>query len=117
MRHPRLKPADREVFYHVYNRIAGTRLELPFGEVEKDRFLKLLEKLLRLYTVEALGFTVMGNHYHLVLYAPAVAPTDEETCARYAAYYENRRSLTPGTPACRRVAARLRDISWLTHDL
>jgi putative transposase len=117
VRHPRLKPAGREVLYHVYNRIAGTRLDLPFGDVEKAHFLSLLHRLRELYTVEVLGFAVMGNHYHVIVFAPAALPSDAETCARYAAYYAGRRTLSPGSPACRRVAARLRDISWFFHDL
>jgi putative transposase len=117
MRQPRLKPEGRDVFYHVYNRIAGTRLDLPFGPVEKDHFLSLLRRLLEFYTIEALGFVVMGNHYHLLLFAPADPPSDDQTCARYAAFYPGKQPLRPGSRKCQCIARRLRDVSWLLHDL
>jgi len=117
MRHPRLKPAGQDSFYHVYNRVAGNRHDLPFGDIEKEQFVRLMTRLNKLYTVDVLAFTVMGNHFHGILFAPADPPSDEETCARYAAYYEGKQSLTPGTGACREMAERLRDISWFMHDL
>ncbi len=45
MRHPRLKPQGRDMFYHVYNRVAGTKHDLPFGDVEKEHFIRLLARL------------------------------------------------------------------------
>jgi len=36
MRHPRLKPEQTDTFMHVYNRVAGTAGEFPFGVVEKE---------------------------------------------------------------------------------
>jgi hypothetical protein len=105
------------MFYHVYNRIAGNKFDLPFGDVEKEHFLHLLNRLCRLYVVEPLAVAVMGNHFHAVVFAPAEAPSEAETCARYAAYYWGKRQLSPGTEACREMAQRLRDISWLLHDL
>jgi REP element-mobilizing transposase RayT len=117
MRQPRLKPLGIDMFYHLYNRVAGEPHELPFGDVEKEQFLRLLHRLSQLYVVDILAFTVMSNHFHLVLFAPAEPPSEEETCRRYAAYYGGRRRLQPGTRACRRMAARLRDISWFMHDL
>ena len=117
MRQPRLKPAGVDMFYHVYNRVVGDHADLPFGEVEKEQFIRLLQRLGRLYVVDVLAVTVMSNHFHAILFAPGDSPSEEDTCLRYAAYYDNKRHLTPGTPECRRMAEQLRDISWFMHDL
>jgi putative transposase len=117
MRFPRLKPVGRDAFYHVYNRVTGYAEDRPFGEVEKEHFIRLMSRLSRLYVVEVLAFTVMGNHFHAILFAPAEAPSEALTSARYAAYYRGKRELYPGTAACRRMAGRLNDISWFLHDL
>ena len=117
MRHPRLKPSGRDVFYHTYNRVAGEPGDRPFAEVEKEHFVSLLHKLSQLYIVEVVGYTVMSNHFHLVLFAPAEPPSEEETCARYNAYYGKQPALQPGTESCRAAAEQLRDISWFMHDL
>ncbi len=117
MRPLRLKPAGQEMFYHVYNRVAGSPTHLPFGDVEKEQFIALLTRLCQLYTVEVLAFVVMSNHFHILLYAPAERPSDEEVCKRYAAYHHFRRKLAPGSAACRELAAQMRDISCFMHDL
>lgn len=117
MRRARLKPNGRDVYYHVYNRVAGTSADRPFAEVEKMRFLNLLHRLQALYTVEVLGYTIMDNHFHLMLFAPATAPDDHETCARVTAYYQGRVRIHPQTPRCREIAERLRDISCFMHDI
>ncbi len=117
MRPLRIKPAGHEVFYHVYNRVAGSPGYLPFGDTEKDLFVTLLIRLCQLYTVEVIAFVVMSNHFHILLYVPAGLLPDEEVCKRYAAYHHFRRKLTPGSAACRETAAQLRDISCFMHDL
>lgn len=117
MRQPRLKVRGREVFHHVFNRVAGDPTYMPFGDREKEQFLRLLKKLETLYAIEVIACTVMSNHFHLILFAPANAPSDEETSRRFVAYYGPRRRLNPGTPDCRAAAERLRDISCFMHDL
>ncbi len=37
---------------------------LPFGDMEKDEFVKILKNFSEIYFVEALGFCVMSNHWH-----------------------------------------------------
>ncbi len=117
MRPLRLKPAGQEMFYHVYNRVAGSPSYLPFGDMEKEHFIALLTRLCQLYTVEVLAFVVLSNHFHILLYAPATLLPDEEVCKRYAAYHHFRRELAPGSAACREMAAQMRDISCFMHDL
>ena len=48
MRIARLKPQDADrhgTYYHMMNRIAGLPGEFPFGDVEREMFIRLLKKL------------------------------------------------------------------------
>lgn len=117
MRHPRIKP-DTDTFYHAYNRAAGTKYDRPFENAEKEQFLQIMKRLDRFYVVDVLAFTCMSNHYHLLLHAPQEAPSHEETCKRYKAYYAaEERELQPGSPHCEEISQRMRDVSWFMHDL
>lgn len=59
------------VYLHVYNHcVEGVSREFPFGDVEKEKFLKHLKRTLTLYSIECLSAVVMSNHYHLILYVP-----------------------------------------------
>ena len=59
------------VYLHVFNHCVETgNSEFPFGDLEKEKFLRHLNKTLILYSIECLGAVVMSNHYHLILYVP-----------------------------------------------
>ena len=58
--------------YHVVSRVVNR--ELVLGDVEKERFLKILRKQLEFSGLECLSWCVMGNHFHLLLRVP-----DKET--------------------------------------
>ena len=120
MRTARLKPAGADphgTYYHLLNRIAGMPGDLPFGDVEKEMFIRLLKKLAGLYTLDLLAWQVMGNHFHLVVFAPATPPSPEEAARRFAAYHHGKRVIDPTSSQGELLAARLRDISWFMHDL
>ena len=51
MRHPRLKPEGVDTFMHVYNRTVGSSSEFPFGDVEKEAFIRRLKALDRYYAI------------------------------------------------------------------
>jgi len=112
---------DRELcYYHLLNRIAGKPEYLPFGDVEKEHFFGLVEKLTQLYTVEILAVVVMSNHYHIVCAAPAEPPSRDEIIHRWRTYYGNKQRLEPNWDDPGVVAswgARLRDISCFIKDL
>ena len=44
MRHARLKPDYMDTYRHCYNRVAGDRHYRPFGDAEKEHFIKLLRR-------------------------------------------------------------------------
>lgn len=122
MRIARLKPvaADtpvRGTYYHLVNRIAGFPGDYPFEDVEKEQFLRLMKKLLGFYTIEPLAWVVMGNHFHLVVFAPADAPSRDLAARRYEAYYNGKRWLDPASDRCAKVAQRMADISPFMRDL
>ena len=82
MRHPRIKFEEgHSGFLHVYNRTVGNTGQYPFGRVEKAEFIRRLNELNAYYTVEVLAVQVMGNHYHALLFVPALAPSREEAAA------------------------------------
>jgi len=117
MRNKRIKPQQIDIFYHLYNRVAGDEHYLPFGASEKEHFTRLLHKLSIFFTIRVVSYQVMSNHFHLVAHAPGEPPSPEEVCRRYQAYYQGKRKLDPTDPYCRVLAERMRDISWFMHDL
>jgi putative transposase len=117
MRTARLKTDYQPTWYHCFNRIAGTRRDLPFGTVEKEQFVRILHRISKLYTVEVMAYQVMSNHFHLLLYAPDQVPEPEEVCRRYNAFYQHKRGMEPDSDACRTWQMRCRDISWFMRHL
>ena len=113
-RQARIKPSDRGTYYHVMNRISGLPGEFPFDDVEKEKLVRLIHKWSRYFTVEPIAYQIMGNHYHLVCYAPG---EDEKLSAPEAAERHNRfyagkaPALTASEPDCERIAERMRDVS------
>jgi REP element-mobilizing transposase RayT len=112
-----LKIDDQPVWYHCYNRIAGTSADLPFGDVEKEKFVRLLHRVNRLYSVKIVAYQVMSNHFHLLVHAPCEQPSEEDACQRYKAFHHGKRELRPGSRECRDWQARCRDVSWLLRHL
>ncbi len=85
MRSARLKP-DSGTYYHVMNRIAGTKSSYPFGHEEKQMFITIMNKYLKLYKIELLSYCIMSNHYHLVLFSPGKI-SNEEIKTRWQDFY------------------------------
>jgi putative transposase len=120
MRTARLKPVGADLqgtYYHLLNRIAGIPGDFPFGDVEKEMFIRLLKKMANLYALDVLSWQVMGNHFHLVVFAPAASPSPDEAARRFAAFHHGKRFIDPASPQSEQLAARLRDISCFMHDL
>lgn len=87
MRALRKKMVGKPCYYHLYNRAAGERGELPFGDVSKERMFKLIVELGDYFLIETISATIMGNHYHLVVHAPGEPPTLEEAAKRHNDYH------------------------------
>jgi REP element-mobilizing transposase RayT len=121
MRIARLKPADTSAsgpagtYYHLMNRIAGLPGDLPFDAPEKEKLQRMVHDLCRLYAIQPLSCVVMGNHFHLIVHAPAEPPAPAEAVRRFHDYYGGRRILTEAK--AKDLPARLRDISQFMHSL
>jgi len=64
-RNARFTLSYRPTVYHVISRTALPGL--PLGDVEKDRLLDIIRYFSKIYFVDILGFTIMGNHWHLAV--------------------------------------------------
>ncbi|MCP4751041.1 MAG: hypothetical protein GY866_09120, partial [Proteobacteria bacterium] len=60
---PRLINESEPTVYHVMSRTALNGF--PLGDIEKDYLLDLIRRIGKLYFVDILGFTLMGNHFHI----------------------------------------------------
>jgi len=117
MRHNRVRPDWQDTWHHAYNRTVGNSEDRPMERQDKEKFVRILRRVSKLYTVRVVAYQFMSNHFHLLLYAPKDLPTEEETCRRYEAFHYGKRQLTPGTPACQEWQTRLRDVSWFMRHL
>ncbi len=64
-RGPRLLLEDRPTVYHVISRTALPGF--PMGAVEKDYLLSCIKHYAAIFFVEVMGFSLMGNHFHLLV--------------------------------------------------
>jgi REP element-mobilizing transposase RayT len=82
----RLVVKGEPAVYHVVSRTALDGYVL--GDVEKDYLLKLMKRLSAVYFGEVLGFSLMGNHLHLLVKMhPGKGYSDEEIRRRFKLYY------------------------------
>ena len=82
----RMLISDEKAVYHVISRTALDGF--PFGDREKDEFVKILKRVSRIYFAEVFGYAVMGNHFHLlVAMRPSHHFTDEDIKQRYLMVY------------------------------
>jgi len=117
MRQARIKVEGQDTWYHCYNHAVGFQEDRPFGAVEKEKFIRILKRVSTLYSIRIVAYQVMSNHFHILLQAPKETPSQEDMCRRFAAFHNGKRTLLPGTPACRRWQQRSRDISWFMRHL
>ena len=61
MRQARLKPDYQDTWHHCYNRTVGTRADRPFGDAEKEMFVRMLKRLAAFYSVRVVSYTFMSN--------------------------------------------------------
>jgi hypothetical protein len=86
-RKPRIKVPGHAAVYHVVNRVAHKHHKLD--TYMKNYFLELLGKLKNLYYVKYIGFTILNNHYHLLLNFSDPEDVDPaEAMTRWNKYHE-----------------------------
>ncbi len=115
MRTARKKVIGTGCYYHLMNRLAGYKHDHPFTDVDREYGMRLVNKLADYYLLEFISMCWMGNHFHIVLYAPSQAelPVNEVITARYNRYYNERldKMIESDDTACAAVAAKMIDIS------
>ena len=57
----RMVVPETKTAYHVISRTALDGF--PFGDVEKDQFVKILKRFSKVYFAEIIGFSILGNHF------------------------------------------------------
>ena len=65
----RLIDDSGEAWYHVYNRVACDKESMPLSDKPEAReaFIRYLNFYTSAYSCEVATYTVMGNHYHLII--------------------------------------------------
>lgn len=65
----RVKVAEGGVYYHLCARVAGPKDSFPLdNSVCRRRIVETIELFSNVYCCSVLGFAVMGNHYHLLIW-------------------------------------------------
>ena len=121
MRVAREKLSDAGCYYHLMNRTAGEISSLPFEDVDREFGMKLVRRLSEYYLLEFVSMCWMGNHFHIVLYAPCAdeLPPLAEIAARHNAFYgaDSLKAVDPDdSSACLDVGRRMIDISRFMKD-
>lgn len=82
----RMVISEEKAIYHI---ISKTALDgLPFGDIEKDELVSIIQRFSALYFTDVLGYAIMGNHFHLlVVMHPTIKATDAEIRKRYHAFH------------------------------
>lgn len=109
--------SDSGAYYHLMNRTAGTSGDRPFGDIEKEKFVKLMRNLAVFYTLEIVGYCVMSNHFHLVVWAPQDMPDEAEALRRFELVYPKRIPPERGSDELTRLRHRMRDFSDFSKQL
>lgn len=120
MRVARKKMIGRSCYYHCCARIAGFKEDYLFTDLDKEKGMRIVVDLCRLFLIEPISMTWMGNHWHIVLFAPHKKPSLDETEARYNSYYDKKHhklSAKYNPEECERVANQLIDISFFIRQI
>ncbi len=70
MRTARTKMRGKACFYHACARIAGAKDDYLFTDVDKEKGIKIVSDLARLFFVEPISICWMGNHWHIIFHYP-----------------------------------------------
>ncbi len=122
----RMKVKREGCYYHLMNRAAGCRGEKPFNRVDMEYGFRLLQNLCEYFLIEVISAAWMGNHFHVVVYAPGPdeLPSIEDIARRHNNYYSSMLDKFTYAPKqmpkinlanpeiCREVGLKMIDISY-----
>ena len=111
----RFKISQQDGWYHLYNRISGSKHDYPLTEPSsRKRLIDLLRHYSSAYFCEVSTFCIMGNHYHLVVkFDKPFEVTPDELKRRASILYPQSAALINDWPEEKwhRLRERLFDIS------
>ena len=84
---PRLLVKGEDTIYHIISRTALPGYVL--GDVERDYLLGLIKSLSGIFFVDVFGFSIMGNHFHLLIKMNASEGYASEEVKRKLALFRN----------------------------
>ncbi|MCF7957955.1 MAG: hypothetical protein K9M57_05845 [Phycisphaerae bacterium] len=120
-RRRRIKRVRREGWYHVYCKAAGGKGEFPLAKsLCQRKLVGLLRFYARVYCCEISAFSIMGNHYHLVIKFEAPRKLSRgELLRRARVLYPNSGDLLRCWPAAKWKVFenRLFDLSRYMHNV
>lgn len=65
---PRIKIGDQNTFYHITARVIGTPDWFLFADsAVRNKLLRLIREYTRAYFCRVASFSLMSNHYHLLV--------------------------------------------------
>ncbi len=65
----RVKIDEGGAYYHLCGRVAGVKGEYPLADKRcRRKIIDFIKSFSKVYCLEVLGFCILGNHYHLVVY-------------------------------------------------
>jgi putative transposase len=114
------KPHEGEegIYLHAYNHcVENSRAEFPFGDVEKEMFLRHLRRLSNLYTIECLSAVCMSNHFHCIVYIPLRKYSPQEMAHILTNYKKGKDVIDATDEYCLRRAEVSNDISHFMKEL
>jgi len=120
MRCPRLKIDNGEGWYHCYSRTNGPLGDFPLDSpVAHRKLLEIIRYYVLGYSCEATGFSIMGNHYHLLVRFEAFRRLSQEVLEERARhFYPKRQQTAHWTPLhWKRFNRRLFDVSELMRNI
>ena len=114
---PRIKAPGHAIAYHAITRVNGTEFRL--NDHMKRKFLKTLKKLRTLFYVHYCGFTILENHYHLLVNLEDPEDIDpHEAIQRWNDYHDKEYKRNASIEANRTyVVNHLTDISYFMKRL
>jgi len=113
---PRLVVEGEAAVYHLVSRTALDGF--PLGDVEKEHMVRLLKSLSGLFFMEVLGFSVLGNHVHIVVRAqPGEGISDDDIRRRLVAFYGEETGKTLGEGDLDALRERLGSVSSYMKEL
>ena len=110
---------DGEVFYHLCARTAGPKGDYPLNnKLCRRRLIDLVKRFSRVFCCRILGFSVLGNHYHLLVRFEGRRPITRDELRKRALILYSKKTLDCWLKAkWERFEERIFDVSELMRSL